>query len=106
MVVDDGMKVGCKTLTTIRQIPVPKIPAEQRVEIAIRCVLLVYKEEAWVKWANDWLSGKDRTLGAARAAEAAARAAEAAVRAAEAAVRAAAEREWQVEHLLEILNES
>jgi len=71
-------KMGCTKLTTLRQVPMPEITSEQRVEIAIRCALAVCREQAFVTWAEDWLSGKDRSAEAAwaaRAAEAAARAA-------------------------------
>ena len=90
VVADDGLKVGCKSLTTRRQIPLPVITTEQRVEIAIRTSLLVYKETSYVAWAEGWLSGKDRTRDAARAARVAAESADRAARdAAERAARAA-----------------
>ena len=71
VVADDGLKVGCKSLTTLRQIPLPVLTTEQRVEIAIRISLLVYKETSYVAWAEAWLSGKDRTRAANWAAVAA-----------------------------------
>ncbi len=30
-------------------------------ELAIRCVMRIYTDPSWTQWANDWLSGKDRT---------------------------------------------
>jgi len=93
IVVYDGMKVGCKTLTTTKEIPVPSITTEQRVEIAIRCAVQVYKDPSFIKWADSWLSGEAEAAEAAWVAEAAwaaARAARAAAGAAEAAARAAA----------------
>ncbi len=96
-VAHDGVKGGCKTVTTIRKVPLPEITTEQRVEIAIRCALTVYSNPSFVLWANNWLSGKDRSAAAAAAAAraAAARAAEAAaVAAAEVAAGAAAEVAW------------
>ena len=68
-------KVGCRSLTTIKKIQKPEITTEQRVEIAIRLAVKVYKETSFIKWANSWLDTSDRTEAAARAA---ARAAEAA----------------------------
>ena len=65
-------KCGCKTLTTLKQIPLPKIFPEQRVEIAIRCTQLVYKDPAWNEWAEKWLSGEDRSKEAANTAYSAA----------------------------------
>ena len=65
-------------------------------EFGIRCGLAVYFEPTWVQWANDWLSGKDRSAWAATKAAEAARAAESAARAAESAWAAtrAAESAW------------
>jgi hypothetical protein len=72
-VVTDGTKCGCKAGTTVTEVPLPKVTAEQRAEVAIRCVLEVHSDEGWVAWAEKWLSGEDRsqdaaTLAAGRAA--------------------------------------
>ena len=97
---DDGLKYGCKEQTPLKEISLPDINLEQRVTFAIYCALEVCSEETFVIWANNWLSGKDRSCEAAEAAEAAAArasywsaaaAARAARAAAEAAARAAAE---------------
>ena len=93
----DGTKGGCKTLTTLRQIPIPQFTSEQLITIAIKCALAVYHEKSFVVWANKWLEGTDRIRSAAIAARIATRAATrageyvawAAVRAAEAAAIAA-----------------
>jgi hypothetical protein len=91
---DRGLKVGCVTLTTVRELPLPVVTMEQRVRFAILCAKVVYNDPAWNAWADRWLDGTDRTVSAAReAAEAAARATLAAawvaVRATEAAEAAA-----------------
>jgi hypothetical protein len=112
------LKSGFKTVTTIRRIDLPVITLEQRIRISIYCALKQYSAPSFVKWANAWLDGSDRSARAAwaareaaaaeaaraawaaewaawaareaaRAASAAARAAEAAARAAWAAARAA-----------------
>jgi len=70
-----SLKSGFKTVTTIRRIDLPVITLEQRIRISIYCALKQYSALSFVKWANAWLDGSDRS---ARAAEAAARAAEAA----------------------------
>ena len=88
VVAHDGTKGGTKTATTIRQMQLPVISTNQRIRFAIFCALAVYEEPDFVAWANNWLSGKDRTAAEA-AAWAAARAAWAAARAAEATARAA-----------------
>lgn len=88
---DYGLKVGTRTLTTICIVEAPTVTVEHRIRFGILCALEVYKEPGFVKWANDWLSGKDRSHAAADAAEAAAWAANvAATWAATAAAEAAA----------------
>jgi hypothetical protein len=81
---DRGLKGGCTRLTTIREIPLPKITPEQRIRVGILCARKAFggKSEAWDRWAEGWLSGSDRSLASARVAG---RAARAAARAADAA---------------------
>jgi len=90
---DGQLKCGCRTLTTIREIPLPIVTVTQKVAFAILCVLDVYSEPSFVAWANDWLTGKDRSADAAAAAWAEA---EAARDAAAAAARDAAAAAWAV----------
>lgn len=95
--IDQSDKIGCNSLTTIKEIDLPVITNEQRCIFAILCVKEIGVDiPAWNSWADDYLSGKDRT---AWAAEAAARAAEAAAWAAawaDAAARAARAAAWAV----------
>ena len=58
---DGQLKSGCKKLTTLSRLPLPVITSEQRIEIGIRCAMIVYKEQHWLLWAQKWLSGEDRT---------------------------------------------
>jgi hypothetical protein len=67
---DGELKVGCQTLTTIRQVTLPALTTEFRICFAIKCALKVYKAPAFVKWAKRWLSGEDRSRKAANAAAA------------------------------------
>jgi pyruvate/2-oxoglutarate dehydrogenase complex dihydrolipoamide acyltransferase (E2) component len=85
---DGQLKCGCKTLTTIREIPLPAITTEMRVRFAILCAKEVCACLSWNAWADKWLSGGDRSEAAAGAAAAGA-AAEAAYRSARAAEAAA-----------------
>ncbi len=64
----DGVKGGCKTMTTIRLVALPGITMAQRVEIAIRCAQLIYPDPGFNNWAEKWLSGEDRSHSAARVA--------------------------------------
>ncbi|MCK9460609.1 MAG: hypothetical protein M0R80_13300 [Proteobacteria bacterium] len=85
---DHGLKVGCTKATTLRRISLPEISTENRIKIAILCTKQVCKEQAWNTWADNWLSGKDRTRKSATAASAAASASAAAAAAASAAAAA------------------
>jgi len=88
--VTDGLKYGCKSITLLGEIDAPKVTLEQKVAFGILSSLFVYKESNFVKWANNWLSGKDRTAAAARVAVHAVYAAAVYADAARAAARAAA----------------
>ena len=65
---DNGLKEGVAELTTIREITPLVLPTiEQCVKFGIYGALAVYHEAQFVAWANDWLSGKDRSREAAAA---------------------------------------
>ena len=66
--VRNGIKSGYETLTTVREIPLPQVTTEQRVECAIRLAWEVCDEPGWRAWAQAWLDGSDRTDAAAWAA--------------------------------------
>ena len=68
----EATKSGCKKLTTLKQIPLPEITLTQRVAFGILCALEVCAEESFREWAKNWLSGKDRSVCAAYAADTAA----------------------------------
>ena len=74
-IINEALKSGCKTLTTIREIPLPEISLVHRDAFGILCAKEVCKDEAWNLWAVKWLSGEDRSENSARAARAAAAAA-------------------------------
>ncbi|HRT22354.1 MAG TPA: hypothetical protein P5318_19765 [Candidatus Hydrogenedentes bacterium] len=65
---DGQLKCGCKTLTTVREIPLPSITTEMRVRFAILCAKEVCADLSWNAWADKWLSGEDRSVEAAKAA--------------------------------------
>ena len=64
------LKCGCKTLTTIREIPLPAVTTEMRVRFAILCAKEVCADLPWNAWADRWLSGEDRSEAADAAAAA------------------------------------
>ena len=74
-VVSDGTKISCRVLTTLEQIRVPLYTPNQRIAFGILCAQHVCEYPDWNAWANEWLSGEDRSEKSARAARAAAHAA-------------------------------
>ena len=69
---NDQLKYSSKSQKLIKEIDLPVISTEQRVEFAIRVTKIVCKDEAWNAWADRWLNGEDRTGPSAYAAYAAA----------------------------------
>ena len=65
--INDGTKVGCKKLTTIKQVEFPEITLEQRIALAILCVREVCRDPKFIEWSDKYLSGEDRTRESARA---------------------------------------
>jgi len=65
---DNGLKCGFTKLTTIRELPLPEVTTEQRVAFGILCAKEVCKDTEWTVWADNWLSGTDRTSETAWAA--------------------------------------
>ena len=62
----DGLKWGFRRITTLQEVPLPEVTAEQRVHWGILCSLQVYKEQGYTKWAMGWLNGTERHQNAAR----------------------------------------
>lgn len=93
-VADDWLKIGVKRCKTLRTIPAPEITTEQRVRFAILVALEVHEDRKFTDWAQDWLSGKNRSMEAAEAAEAAEESMSAAMWAARAAMWAARAARW------------
>ena len=69
---DHGLKFGFTEMTLIKEISLPVISPEQKIAFGILCAKEVYKEEKWILWADNWLSGKDRAAEAAASESAAA----------------------------------
>lgn len=62
---DDGTKVGCRSLTTVRRIELPTLTATQRVTVALRVALAIGMYSEWSQWAFAWLGGKHGTAAEA-----------------------------------------
>ena len=55
------LKLGCKKLTVLNEISLPELTIEQKVAYGIYAALGVCKDKKFVKWAEKWLNGKDRS---------------------------------------------
>jgi hypothetical protein len=66
----DGTKSKARRLRLIERVELPRMTLEQRIYCAIQCVLLsgwIWRGRAeWVRWAEGWISGADRTRESAR----------------------------------------
>jgi hypothetical protein len=87
---DRGLKCGYQKMRLVKEIPVPEISLTQKIAYGILCAKRVYNDSKFLVWADNWLSGKDRSSHAADASCAAAEAAIAAAYAAADAARATA----------------
>jgi len=63
-VIDIGDKAICRVLTVIEEVSLPKPTLEQRVEFAVRTTLMINQPTDHVAWAENWLSGADRSVKA------------------------------------------
>jgi hypothetical protein len=63
----DGLKYASKQQTLVKELTIPEISLEQRIEFAIRVAKLVYKDTKWNIWADNWLNNTDRTKESAAA---------------------------------------
>ena len=66
---DGPLKCGVHELTIITEIPKPKLTTDARIRTAIMLATAVRNNyDTWAVWANNWLSGNDRTKKSANAA--------------------------------------
>ena len=59
------MKLGFTTGVVGKDVPLPKITLEQKLRYAIGSACSVCEEKPFRKWADNWISGKDRTKATA-----------------------------------------
>ena len=64
-VIKNRILCGATKLTLVKELEVPDINETQRIAFGILCALKVCKEKKFISWANDWLSGKDRSMQSA-----------------------------------------
>ena len=60
------LKVGCVTLTTVKEIPAPIFTPLQRVHFSVLCGKLVSENKKILRWADNWLNNHDRSLRSAK----------------------------------------
>jgi len=53
--------------TVVKEVAVPTVTIGQKVAFAVAAVREIYHDQDFIKWADDWLSGKDRSIDSARA---------------------------------------
>lgn len=66
IVANDGLKQGSKYQTPTKELIIPSLTGENRVEFSIRCALGVCSSKTFQRWAYNWLSGQDRSPYSAR----------------------------------------
>jgi hypothetical protein len=64
---DKGLKVGCKSLTTLREISLPEFTTNQKIYFALLCAAEVYKDSDFLAFVHNWVTGRDRSAETARA---------------------------------------
>lgn len=67
--INDGLKCGFTKLTTIKEIPLPELTLERKIEIGLLCAKLFCKNANWNFWANCWLNNEDRSHESAQLAQ-------------------------------------
>ena len=60
-IVEDWSKCGSTKLTLVKELEIPKVSVIQTLAFTILCALAVCEDPIFVGWANNWLSGKDRS---------------------------------------------
>ena len=64
----DGTKCGVVALTTLRCIPLPMVTLTQRIAFGILAAKTGHTSPSFHVWADNWLSGKNRSAAASAAA--------------------------------------
>jgi len=52
--------------TVVKEVPVPTVTLGQKVAFTVATIREIYHDSDFVQWADDWLSGKDRSVESAR----------------------------------------
>jgi len=65
----DQMKLGFTTGVVGKVIPLPKVTDEQKIRYAIGSACSICQKKSFREWADNWISGKDRSRRAVKAAK-------------------------------------
>jgi hypothetical protein len=65
---DRGLKIGWTEARIVKKIKLPKWTTTQKVAFGILCAKEVFFDNVWNRWADDWISGKDRSSASAASA--------------------------------------
>ena len=60
------LKVGCRKLTTVYEIPPPKLTLTQHLAFCLLMARTKIKNRIFLEWVENWLSNKDRSIETAR----------------------------------------
>jgi len=58
---DNNLKFGFTQMRLVEELPVSKFMTTQRMIFGILCIKEIFKNKKWNRWADNWLSNKDRT---------------------------------------------
>ena len=61
---DSGLKVGYNRMVILEEMVLPSVTLINRVSFGILCAKSVTADKKWNQWADNWLSGKNRTKAA------------------------------------------
>lgn len=64
---DNGLKCGFTKLRILKNIKLPEISDEKRIEVALHCAIIAgVGDRSFTNWSTKWITGKDRSAKSAR----------------------------------------
>lgn len=63
---DMDLKVGCYSLTTVKEMELPKLSMNQHIAFGILVTQQISNDNGWRRWAEKWLEDADRSQDTAR----------------------------------------
>ena len=62
IVANNGLKIGCRELTTLHEIKIPTIYEIHYIKFALLCAIELGVNKNFILWANNWIHGLDRSI--------------------------------------------